>query len=74
MLRILYSDRDPDFEESFYVLRRTTCPVVLVENFFYDNPDDFRFLESEEGKELVTKVIAEGVMSFLTEDMNSGII
>lgn len=51
-----------------------TCPAVLVENFFYDNPDDLRFLESEEGKELVTKVIAERVMSFLTEDMNSGII
>lgn len=51
-----------------------TCPAVLVKNFFYDNPDDLMFLESEEGKELVTTVIAEGVMSFLTEDMNSGII
>lgn len=51
-----------------------TCPAVLVENFFYENPDDLRFLESEEGKDLVTKVIAERVMSFLTEDMNSGII
>ena len=40
--------------------------TVLVENFFYDNPDDLRFLESEEGRELVTKVIVEGVTEYLS--------
>ena len=64
-LRTDFSDGDPDFEESFYILRHTTCPAVLVENFFYDNPDDLLFLESEEGRELVTKVIVEGVMKYL---------
>lgn len=65
-IRTDFSDGDPDFEESFYILRHTTCPAVLVENFFYDNPDDLRFLESEEGKELVTKVIVEGVRDYLS--------
>ena len=65
-IRTDFSDGDPDFEESFYVLRRTICPAVLVENFFYDNPEDLRFLESEEGKELVTKVIVEGVVAYLS--------
>lgn len=65
-IRTDFSDGDPDFEESFYILRHTTCPAVLVENFFYDNPDDLRFLESEEGKELVTKVIVEGVTGYLS--------
>ena len=64
-IRTDFSDGDPDFEESFYVLRRTTCPAVLVENFFYDNPDDLRFLESEEGKELVAKVIMEGITTYI---------
>lgn len=65
-IRTDFSDGDPDFEESFYILRHTTCPAVLVENFFYDNPDDLRFLESEEGRELVTKVIVEGVTEYLS--------
>lgn len=66
-LRILtdFSDGDPDFEESFYVLRHTTCPAVLVENFFYDNPDDLKFLESEEGRDAIVNVIIEGVTSYL---------
>lgn len=63
-IRTDFSDGDPDFEESFYILRHTSCPAVLVENFFYDNPDDLRFLESEDGKELVAKVIAEGVTEY----------
>lgn len=65
-IRTDFSDGDPDFEDSFYILRHTTCPAVLVENFFYDNPDDLRFLESEEGRELVTKVIVEGVTEYLS--------
>ena len=66
-IRTDFSDGDPDFEESFYILRQTSCSAVLVENFFYDNPDDLRFLESEEGKELVTKVIAEGITEYVKE-------
>ena len=65
-IRTDFSDGAPDFEESFYILRHTTCPAVLVKNFFYDNPDDLRFLKSEEGKKLVTKVIVEGVKEYLS--------
>ena len=63
-IRTDFSDRDPDFEESFYILRHTTCPAVLVENFFYDNPDDLRFLESEEGRIAIENVISCGVRKF----------
>lgn len=65
-IRTDFSDGDPDFEESFYILRHTTCPAVLVENFFYDNQEDIRFLESEDGKELVTKIIVKGVTEYLS--------
>ena len=44
-MRAEKSDGDLDYEENFYILRHTLCPAVLVENFFYDNPDDLRFLE-----------------------------
>ena len=63
-IRTDFSDGDPDFEESFYVLRRTTCPAVLVENFFYDNPDDLRILESEEGKETISQVVTKGLLLY----------
>ena len=63
-IRTDFSDGDPDFEESFYILRHTTCPAVLVENFFYDNSDDLMFLATEEGKELISKTIATGIFRF----------
>ena len=45
------SDGDHDFEESFYMVRKTVCPAVLVETCFYDNRKDFDYLMSEEGRE-----------------------
>lgn len=45
------SDGDHDFEESFYMVRKTACPAVLVETCFYDNKKDFDYLMSEEGRE-----------------------
>ena len=63
-IRTDWSDGDPDFEENFYILRHTICPAVLVENFFYDNPDDLRFLESEEGKERIVRVIVGGISRY----------
>ena len=60
-----FSDGDPDFEENFYILRHTICPAVLVENFFYDNPDDLRFLESEEGQARIVEALMEGVGRYI---------
>jgi len=44
------SDDDPDKEENFYVLRYTTCPAILVENLFFNNPTEAKFLMSESGQ------------------------
>lgn len=65
-IRTDFSDGDADFEESFYILRHTICPTVLVENFFYDNPDDLLFLESEKGREIIIRVIIEGIILYLS--------
>lgn len=35
------SDKDLDKESDFYVLHKTNCPAVLVENLFFDNFNDF---------------------------------
>ena len=34
------SDGDRDMESNFYVLKHTSCPAVLTENFFQDNKSD----------------------------------
>ena len=34
------SDGDRDWEANFYVLSKSKCPAVLLENFFYDNPEE----------------------------------
>jgi len=65
-IRTDYSDGDPDFEENFYILRHTLCPAVLVENFFYDNQEDLQFLESEEGKDRIVRVIIEGIREYFS--------
>lgn len=54
-LRKEFSDGDPDWEEGFYVLRKTKCPAVLTENFFMDNEKDLAYLTSEEGREAIIR-------------------
>jgi N-acetylmuramoyl-L-alanine amidase len=43
------SDGDADKEADFYVLRKTDCPALLVENLFFDNRNEAEFLLSEAG-------------------------
>ena len=54
-IRMDYTDGDPDIEENFYILRHTSCPAVLTENFFMDNREDVAFLESEEGAAAIVR-------------------
>ena len=36
-IRMEMSDGDADWEEDFYILKKTLCTAVLTENFFMDN-------------------------------------
>ena len=65
-MRAEKSDGDMDYEENFYILRHTLCPAVLVENFFYDNPDDLRCLESEEGQARIVEALMKGVGRYVS--------
>ena len=60
------SDGDPDFEENFYVLRKTICPAVLTENFFQNSKSDVEFLESEEGFKTVVTYHVRGIFKYLS--------
>lgn len=54
-----WSDGDPDKEANFYILRRTNCAAVLVENLFMTNEKDYKTLKSEKGQDKLAKVIIE---------------
>ena len=65
-LRKDMSDGDPDFEENFYVLRKTICPAVLTENFFQNSKEDVNWLESEEGFKIVVEYHVNGILKYLS--------
>jgi N-acetylmuramoyl-L-alanine amidase len=56
---------NPDYEEQFYILRKTSCPAVLTENFFMTNEDDYRYLLSEEGMSAVVKCHVDALLDYI---------
>ena len=68
-LRKDMSDGDPDFEENFYVLRKTLCPAVLTENFFQNSKNDVEWLESEEGFKIVVAYHVNGILKYLNKTL-----
>lgn len=60
-----YSDGDRDWEANFTVLKNTQCPAVLLENFFYDNRDECRWLLTDAAKERIAAAICTGVVKYV---------
>jgi N-acetylmuramoyl-L-alanine amidase len=50
--------------QSFYVLRETCCPAVLLEVGFLSNPADVRRLLSDEWQASCTTAVAGGVLAY----------
>lgn len=59
------TDGDKDKEANFYIIRKSYCPAVLTENFFYDNKDDLEYLTSDEGIHAVVRTHIEGIIDFI---------
>lgn len=60
-----FSDNDPDWEENFYIIRKTKCPAVLTENFFMDNREDLTYLQSEKGREAIINVHVNAILQYV---------
>ena len=60
-----WSDGDSDWESNFYILTKTRCPAVLLENFFYDNRDECAWLLLEGTKVWIADAIVAGLKMFL---------
>jgi N-acetylmuramoyl-L-alanine amidase len=62
-LRCDKSDGDADKEADFYMLRKSDCPAVLVENLFFDNRIEAEFLRLPAGQEAIANCIVDGIKS-----------
>lgn len=56
------SDGDWDKEADFYVLRKTDCPSVLVENLFFDNRSEAEYLLSDAGQEAIAECLFQAIL------------
>ena len=59
------SDGDRDWEENFYVLEKSKCPAVLLENFFYDNREECAWLLQEETKKRIASAVVKGIIKYI---------
>lgn len=64
-IRMDMSDGDMDWDENFYILRKSLCPAVLTENFFMDSHSDLEYLQSQAGKQAVVDTHVEGIVEYL---------
>ena len=58
-------DGDRDWEENFYVLQRSKCPAVLLENFFYDNREECAWMLQEETKRRIASAAVKGIIKYI---------
>ena len=63
-IRTDMSDGDMDWEEGFYILRKSLCVAVLTENFFMDSISDLEYLQSRAGKQAVVDTHVEGMVEY----------
>lgn len=64
-VRCDWSDGDEDQEAMFWMLTKTKCPFVLVENFFQDNKLDVAYLKSDKGKGSCAYVMSQGIINYI---------
>ena len=65
-IRTDYSDGDSDWEENFYLLKKTLCVAVLSENFFMDSHSDLEYLQRRAGKQAIVDTHVEGIIDYLS--------
>lgn len=64
-IRMEMSDGDADWEEDFYILKKTLCTAVLTENFFMDNKEDVAFLLSDNGRNAIVRTHVNSIKKYI---------
>lgn len=59
------ADGDFDKEAHFYILKHTSCPAILTENFFMDTKTDLDFICSDEGRQRIAEMHVRAIINYL---------
>ena len=60
-------DGDRDWEENFYIIQKSKCPAVLIENFFYDNKEECHWLMQDAVKVRIAMAIEQGIKAYVRQ-------
>ena len=60
-------DGDRDWEENFYIIQKSKCPAVLIENFFYDNKEECHWMMQEAVKVRIAMAIEQGIKDYVRQ-------
>ena len=60
-------DGDRDWEENFYIIQKSKCPAVLIENFFYDNKEECHWLMQESVKVRIAMAIEQAIKDYVRQ-------
>lgn len=60
-------DGDRDWEENFYIIQKSKCPAVLIENFFYDNKEECHWLMQDAVKVKIAMAIEQGIKDYVRQ-------
>ena len=52
---------------NFYVIKNTSCPAILSESGFYDNPEDCQFLLTDMARESVAEFHYQALIKYIQE-------
>ena len=58
-------DGDVDYESNFYIIKKSLCPAVLTENFFYTCKENLDFLTTDEGRQKIADGHVKGIINYL---------
>jgi len=61
------SDGDSDQEANFYIIAKTKCKAVLLENFFFDNKEECAWLLQDTTKARIADAIVAGLKLYLNK-------
>ena len=51
--------------QNLAICRDTNCPAVLTENLFQDNESDYKYLLSDEGREVIINLHVTGIVNYI---------
>lgn len=54
-----------EYDKNFYVVAKTICPAILLENGFYTSHKDLEIIDSDEGRKKIVDIIVKSIQEII---------